>query len=82
MADPYEGMWDFDGAWAPPENGSRYQSGTFSLGCFQWVRRANGKGLKRGKVQKRFSGPAANPGPVYAKARLYCAERNEEAGNG
>ena len=79
MSEPYEGMWDFDGSCAPAEDGSwptRYQPETFTLGCFQWERKASGKGLKKGKVSYRVKGRGEDPAPVYAAARAYCARKN------
>lgn len=71
----YDGEWDFAGANAPPE-GSRSDNFTnFSLGCFQWVRGANGR-LKRGKVQRRFYGLHCEPGPEYTKAHEFCRRKN------
>lgn len=76
---PYEGMWDFDGACAPPEDGARHHFETFTLGCFQWIRRASGKGLKRGKVTYRIKGRAADPKPAYVSARKWCDNKNAKA---
>ena len=83
--DAREGEWDFDGSCAPPENGGGpIWDGmeTFSLGCFQWVRRGNdgrGKGLKKGKVQYRVKGLVADPADAYGRARAYCARKNAQA---
>ncbi|MDO3431216.1 hypothetical protein QWJ46_00815 [Rhizobium sp. CBN3] len=75
----YEGMWSFDGSCAPPENGvSRHLYGTFTLGCFQWVKKSSGKGLKRGKVQHRVKGKTSDPKPAYEAAREYCAKKNSQ----
>lgn len=82
MGEPYKGMWDFDGACAPKEDGSGIPwrgMETFSLGCFQWVSRGeNGqsKSLKKGRVQYRVKGRADNPKPAYEAARAYCARKN------
>lgn len=78
----YEGMWDFDGSCAPPEHGgaARWASQeTFTLGCFQWVRRGKdgqGKGLKKGRVQYRVKGRNSSPAEAYATARAYCEKKN------
>lgn len=83
--DAYEGEWDFDGSCAPPEHGGYSSQGiheTFSLGCFQWVRRGkdgNGIGLKKGKVQYRVEGRASSPAAAYKGAREFCAKKNKEA---
>jgi hypothetical protein len=77
MTERYEGMWDFAGSCAPPEHGARLTSQeTFTLGCFQWVRIARGKKLKKGKVQYRVKGNASDPAPAYVAARAYCAKKN------
>ncbi len=81
----YEGEWDFDGSCAPKEDGSnsgRHTYETFTLGCFQWVRRGKdgqGKGLKKGKVMWRVSGRTDAPAEAYRIAREYCAKQNARA---
>jgi len=79
-SEAYEGEWDFDGSCAPPEDGKEITwNHTFTLGCFQWVRRGkegNGKGLKKGKVMYRVKGYTDNPKAAYQKAREYCARKN------
>jgi hypothetical protein len=76
----YEGMWDFDGARAPREDGSggirNWGQQMFSLRCFQWVRKARGKGLKPGKGAYRIKGRFDDPQPAYEAARAYCAKKN------
>lgn len=42
---------------------------TFSVGVFQWIAKAHDKGVKKGKVQVRVSGPTSKPELVYAKAQ-------------
>lgn len=80
----YEGKWDFDGSCAPNEDGSGsafYGQETFTLGCFQWVRRGRdgkGKGFKRGKVQKRIKGRVSDPATAYRQARAFCEDKNAE----
>lgn len=77
---PYKGMWDWHGSLDPgvlKEPHGSYD--TFSVGCFQWVGRGirgDKPGLKKGKVQKRFSGSVSAPQAVYDKATAYCAQRN------
>ncbi len=66
---PVAGMWDFDGACAVHGTWNR----TFTIGIFQWIPTANGKGVKRGKVTKRFLGERGENEIVYAKAEDYCA---------
>jgi|GEM_PF-6215057 len=73
---PY--AWDFDGACVPVlADGSVRRSfttfETFSVGIFQWIPRASGKGLKRGKVKERISGLVSDPEAVYRRARERCA---------
>ncbi len=80
----YEGMWACDGCCAPPENGAGARTTmmqTFTLGCFQYVRRGKdgqGDGLKRGRVRHRVKGQTSDPAPAYAEARAYCAAKNAE----
>jgi hypothetical protein len=82
--DAYEGEWDFDGSCAPPETGGTARYGgqmTFTLGCFQWVRRGkdgNGVGLKKGKVTYRVKGSTSSPAEAYRKAREFCAKKNSQ----
>lgn len=74
----YEGKWDFSGSCAPSENGSAVWAGqqTFSLGCFQWVKRKSGKGFRPGKVRYRIKGHVSEPQIAYAKAREFCDKKN------
>ena len=80
--DAREGEWDFDGACAPPENGSGGRWGsqlTFTLGCFQWVRRGRFRRrgrLKKGRVRHRVKGDVYSPREAYRVAREFCAEKN------
>lgn len=82
--DAYKGEWDFDGSCAPPEDGKSFSGpygaqDTFSLGCFQWVRRGKdgkGVGLKKGKVVHRVKGRCSAPAEAYAAAREYCKKKN------
>lgn len=80
--DAREGEWDFDGACAPAEGSSVGAYGaqqTFTLGCFQWVRRGKdgqGKGLKKGKVVYRIKGDVTDSAAAYERARAHCAKRN------
>lgn len=70
---PFE--WDFRGACAP--NGSSPIWKTFTLGIFQWVPKASGKGWKRGKVVRRVKGTIDNPALAFSKARAICNALNE-----
>ena len=76
----YEGEWDFDGSCAPKEDssGRSYGQETFTLGCFQWVKMARGKRLKKGKVQYRVKGHVTEAAEAYRKAREYCAKKNAQ----
>ena len=83
--EPYEGMWDFAGSCAPGTEGGTVLTSqeTFTLGCFQWVRRGKdgqGKGLKKGKVQHRIKGHVSGPQDAYSRAATYCAMKNAERG--
>jgi hypothetical protein len=49
---------------------------TFSLGIFQWLPKAGGKGLKRGKVVQRVKGQTSEPEPAYERARAIVVELN------
>ena len=72
---PFE--WAFDGAGAPREEWTGRGYKTFSLGIFQWVPKASGKGLKRGKVIRRVYGTRDNPARAYGRARAICNALNE-----
>lgn len=74
---PYE--WDWFGSCDPGRSfGIRVE--TFSVGCFQWIPRANVRhGLKRGKVVKRFTGSTSYPKDVYKRAQAWCDEQNRTA---
>ena len=67
--------WAWAGQCAPGSTRHHYE--TFSVGCFQWLPRVDG-GLKRGKVVERFSGRTDAPDEVFAKAAVWCAERNAQ----
>lgn len=76
--EPYEGMWDFDGSCVPDPHRPYAGQQTFSLGCFQWVRKARGRGLKRGKVMWRAKGLCSEREKVFAAAQAYCDEKNAQ----
>ena len=80
MSEKYEGMWDWSGACDP----SRWQTRsvrmhTFSVGCFQWLKKASRNGFKKGRVQYRIKGDTDNPQEVYDAAATYCAKKNAAA---
>jgi len=64
--------YDWDGACKP--GGMQCFGNTFSVGVFQWLPKASGKGLKRGKVIKRIKGYTAKPDDVYKQADQLCKE--------
>lgn len=61
----------FDGACAPGVSTFASQIG-FSVGVFQWVPKASGKGLKRTAVKVRVKGWLRDADAVYAKAHELC----------
>jgi len=70
------GIWDYYGECDPAHDKSGYIYHTFSVGVFQWVSKASGKGTKRGKIVARIKGDVADPQSVYkaAKARIESLE--------
>lgn len=60
------GKHGFSGACAPQGAGTRWS--TFSVGVFQWVAKASGKGCKKSAVKVRVKGSCAAPEKVNAKA--------------
>lgn len=77
------GMHAFEGNCAPgdtPKGPNTFSS--FSLGIFEWVPKASGKGVKRGKVKVRVSGPMSNPRLVYARAREIVKQLDKGTYNG
>lgn len=79
-----EGRWDYDGEFAPVlrEDGTygpvRGSVQTFSLGCFRYIARKDGSGLKRARVAWRVSGRVEYPEEVYAKAEAFCARKEAQ----
>jgi hypothetical protein len=80
MNDKKEGEWDFDGSCAPKllpsGEWTRGQGETFTLGVFQWLGMKSGKGLKRGRVIKRFHGTRHDPKTTYDAAAEYVRKLN------
>jgi hypothetical protein len=70
-------MWDFDGA-CKPGGVSFGHNQTFSVGIFQWIPTADGKRLKRGKVNWRIRGLTSEAEQIYERARAECARRNSQ----
>lgn len=68
-----EGTHGFAGQCAPSAYGLGAHE-TFSVGIFQWVTKADGKGLKRGKVLMRVRGLATGDGRerVLRRAKDIC----------
>jgi hypothetical protein len=66
---------DFDGACRPGGPGEfviGFQK-TFSVGVFEVIPKASGKGTKRGATKVRVKGLVSNPNAVYEKAREIAA---------
>ena len=62
-----------DGSCAP-KPGARYSTNqTFSMGIFQAVETANGRGIKRSAVKVRVKGSCSDPEKVYIKVREIIA---------
>jgi hypothetical protein len=66
--------WEFDRP--APRFFETYQS--FSVGIFQWLPKASGKGLKKSKAMARVLGYTAEPDRVYEKADDLCGRLNRE----
>ncbi len=67
--------WDFD---RPPAQWMERYS-TFSVGIFQWLKKASGRGLKQSRAICRVMGYTAEPDRVYDKALEICARLNRES---
>lgn len=77
---PFE--WDWHGACLPGSSIQfKWRYRHFSVGCFQWMPKKSGTGLKRGKAAKRFVGACDNPEPTYAEAQAWCDAKNRETVN-
>lgn len=72
IAEP--GKHSFDGAFAPGATAAAFIQDTFSVGVFEWLPKASGKGCKRGSVKLRIKGAFCAPEYVYAKAREVAAQ--------
>lgn len=73
MEEPAAYRWEYErSSW---ENSSL--AATFSVGIWQWLPKAGGKGLKRSRTI-RVTGYTADPERVYAKAQELCERLNAE----
>ncbi len=70
-------QWDFDlpSIIDPPPMLYR----TLSVGIFQWLPKASGKGIKRSPASARVLGYMAEPDRIFAKAAELCRRLNAEA---
>ena len=64
--------YDWDGRCRPGGSDPGWE--TFSVGVFQWIPKAGGKGLKRGPVVGRIRGYSADAEDVYRDADQLCKE--------
>jgi hypothetical protein len=70
--------YDYEGSCAPGGVANYQGQLTFSVGVFQWIPKANGVGLKRGRVVRRIRGYVNNPDMVYTQAKKLCEELNSQ----
>ena len=62
------GKHGLSGSWEPGHAHFGYNE-TFSYGIFEWLQKASGKGVKKGAVKVRVSGPVSRAEDVKAKAQ-------------
>jgi hypothetical protein len=62
----------FSGMCKPPGNPICTWNKTFSVGIFQWIPKASGKGLKKSAVKFRVKGNVRDAEYVYAEAEDLC----------
>ncbi|HEV8292042.1 MAG TPA: DUF4304 domain-containing protein [Tepidisphaeraceae bacterium] len=74
MAEASHYTWDFE----RPAADIVERFDTFSVGIFQWLPKASGKGMKMSKGIARVLGYTAEPERVYEKAVQICARLNRE----
>lgn len=67
MTEPLAYQWDYERSPLTQESGFT----TLSIGVFQWLPKAGGKGLKKSK-SIRVAGYMAEPDRVYDKAQELC----------
>ena len=67
---------DYSGSCAPQYAGQQVltMQNTFSVGIFQWLPKASGKGLKKSAVIVRVKGYISEPEKVYQKAKEICLQ--------
>lgn len=71
---PTAGKHGFSGCCAPKDGtATSYTYKGFSVGCFEWMPKAKGKGLKRSKAKVRVYGSVNRPEEVYERAKIVCA---------
>lgn len=69
--EPEAGKHDFSGEFCPG-NKRHWYSKTFSVGIFEWVPKARGKGLKKSGVKFRIRSRVEYADLVYKKAKIVC----------
>lgn len=65
----------YSGSCAPGRS-QAFMNAMFSVGIFQWLPKASGKGLKKSAVKFRIKGSSNNPQKVYSQARIICDKMN------
>jgi hypothetical protein len=78
MSEPKAYQWDFAGACAPDQPQFSASWVTFSVGIFQWLPKAGGRGLKRGKVVRRVKGYVSDPQECYDRAHRIVTALNAQ----
>ena len=63
---------DYSGECSPLSYNFATFNKTFSVGCFQWLPKAQGKGLKKSPVKFRVKGLVSEASKVYAEAEMIC----------
>ncbi len=59
-----------------PYGAEYFSNTTFSVGCFRWIPKAGGTGLKKSAVKIRIKGYSFDPQKVYDKAEEICRKLN------
>ena len=74
MSRKKENKYDFSGSCNPIKLSDRsvWTPVFFSVGIFQWLPKASGKGLKKSAVVYRVRGLTSDPLPVYDRAKEIC----------